>query len=370
MSTANVSLYESVSATTADATYYPMIADKTSGNTSSFTTSTLTHNPSTGNLSASKLVSTVATGTPPLYVASTTKVTNLNVELVDGYHADTASTVSTIAVRDASANIAASGFVGTHYGAAGITSGTISGTTTYNAGSVTSSGGILTSSASGSVGLSTDAGGSMSLGLTNGTASTPYIDFNTSTSAVDYNVRIQASGAATGVGAGTLTITANGGVSVQGTITPSANVTYDLGSSSKWWNKFYGVAMQSQYADLAENYQADRLYSTGFVLMFGGAEEVTLADANTTRVAGVVSTNPAHLMNGGLVGPNVVPLALTGRVPCRIIGPVKKGDMMISAGWGYAKATDTPQLGQVIGKALENFPMEEKGIIEIVVGRL
>jgi hypothetical protein len=120
---------------------------------------------------------------------------------------------------------------------------------------------------------------------------------------------------------------------------------------------------------LAENYQADRSYAPGTVLMFGGDQEVTAADTDTTRVAGVVSTNPAHLMNGGLSGVNVVPLALQGRVPCNVIGPVTKGDLMVSAGHGYAKVNNAAGVGQVIGKALVNFS-GAKGQIEIVVGRV
>ena len=103
--------------------------------------------------------------------------------------------------------------------------------------------------------------------------------------------------------------------------------------------------------------------------MFGGTQEVTVADADTTQVAGVVSTNPAHLMNGGLVGSNVVPLALQGRVPCNVIGPVKKGDMMVSAGFGFAKASTDPKVGTVIGKSLSDFT-GAKGQIEVVVGRV
>jgi hypothetical protein len=103
--------------------------------------------------------------------------------------------------------------------------------------------------------------------------------------------------------------------------------------------------------------------------MFGGAAEVTQADVETRAVAGVVSTNPAHLMNGGLTGTNVVPVALQGRVPCNVIGPVRKGDLMVSAGFGYAKSSDNPQIGQVIGKALCDFPSATKAVIEIVVGR-
>jgi len=123
-----------------------------------------------------------------------------------------------------------------------------------------------------------------------------------------------------------------------GSITPSANLSYDLGGSTTWWrnvyaNVFYGTSTSARYADLAENYQADKPYMASTVVMFGGAAEVTVADPDTTAIAGVVSTNPAHLMNGGLSGTNVVPVALQGRVPCQVIGPVRKGDLMVSAGF-------------------------------------
>jgi hypothetical protein len=86
-------------------------------------------------------------------------------------------------------------------------------------------------------------------------------------------------------------------------------------------------------------------------------------------VAGVVSTNPAHLMNGALTGPNVIPVAFTGRVPCMVVGPVAKGDLMVSAGFGYAKTNNSPAIGSIIGKALQDFPINAKGVIEVVVGR-
>lgn len=161
-----------------------------------------------------------------------------------------------------------------------------------------------------------------------------------------------------------------GNVWVTGNLMPGgANVTYNLGSTVNWWNTIYGVSTQARYADLAENYQADAQYEPGTVVEFGGEHEVTIATEGTRRVAGVVSTNPAHLMNGGLTGRNVVPLALQGRVPCKVIGPVKKGDLMVSAGFGYAKANNEPQIGQAIGKSLADFS-GAKGIIEVVIGRI
>lgn len=134
-------------------------------------------------------------------------------------------------------------------------------------------------------------------------------------------------------------------------------------------NLFQGTATSARYADLAENYLADKPYEPGTVLEFGGANEVTLAEDETRRVAGVVSTNPAHLMNSTLTGENVVALALQGRVPVKVRGVIKKGDMLVSGGGGYARPTHDPKLGTIIGKALEDFDGVE-GVIEVVVGRL
>jgi hypothetical protein len=134
-------------------------------------------------------------------------------------------------------------------------------------------------------------------------------------------------------------------------------------------NEMFGMAASARFADLAERYQADAAYEPGTVLEFGGEFEVTLANEDsTTRVAGVVSTDPAFLMNSKLEGNNVVPVALTGRVPCKVRGKIRKGDLMVVAGNGYARAEAKPGVGTIIGKALENFDGDE-GTIEVVVGR-
>jgi hypothetical protein len=167
---------------------------------------------------------------------------------------------------------------------------------------------------------------------------------------------------------GTLT-----GLTVSGTIAASTNNTINIGSAGAvfatvYATTFSGVSTTAKYADLAENYQADAVYTPGQVVMFGGTQEVTIASADATAVAGVVSTNPAHLMNGGLNGPNVVAVALQGRVPCNVIGPTRKGDLLVSAGFGYARVNNSPAVGTVIGKALVDFT-GVKGVIEVVVGR-
>ena len=131
-----------------------------------------------------------------------------------------------------------------------------------------------------------------------------------------------------------------------------------------------GTATQAEYADLAEMYAADAEYAPGTVVVFGGDAEVT-ADAEDAdrKVAGVVSTNPAHLMNSALEADHAVAVALTGRVPVKVTGTIAKGDMIVAAGNGVARAEADPKMGSVIGKALEDFDGAE-GVIEVVVGRL
>jgi hypothetical protein len=165
-------------------------------------------------------------------------------------------------------------------------------------------------------------------------------------------------------------ITVNSGAAVTAIVNGASNGVGNIGSSSTYFNTVFAKATSAQYADLAEMYCADANYPPGTVLVFGGDQEVTIARTPVdTRIAGVVSTNPAHLMNSTLDCEYAVELALTGRVPTFVVGPVRKGDMMVSAGNGHAQACATPVIGSVIGKALENFDGEQ-GIIEIVVGRL
>jgi len=141
------------------------------------------------------------------------------------------------------------------------------------------------------------------------------------------------------------------------------NLTYNPST-----NVLSTTATQAQYADLAEKYEADAEYEPGTVLHFGGEKEVAQCDVDhCTRVAGVVSTNPAHLMNGALEAEHVVELALVGRVPCKVTGTVKKGDLMVSAGNGRARAEANPKVGAVIGKALADS--EGDATIEVVVGK-
>ena len=170
------------------------------------------------------------------------------------------------------------------------------------------------------------------------------------------------------VGDGTLS---GGTHKFQGNIVPFSSNTYTLGTNTAWWTITYSKAVQAQYADLAENYTSDSDYAPGTVLVFGGEAEVTQSTAShDPRIAGVVSTNPAYLMNGAEPG---VPVALQGRVPCRILGPVSKGDRVVASHIaGVAQALDPQQYqpGCIIGKALQAIDSTDISIIEVVVGRL
>jgi len=161
-----------------------------------------------------------------------------------------------------------------------------------------------------------------------------------------------------------------GTVTVGNIVNSNGNAVGNIGSSSTYFNRIFAQATTALYADLAEIYSADAEYSSGTVVSFGGDLEVTKsAVEGDNRVAGVISENPSYLMNSGLEAEHRAAVALTGRVPTLVIGPVRKGDMMVSAGNGWARASATPAMGTVIGKALVNFD-GDSGIIEIVVGRL
>ena len=137
------------------------------------------------------------------------------------------------------------------------------------------------------------------------------------------------------------------------------------------WTLAAGSTLQATFADLAEFYESDQLYESGTVVVFGGEKEITTSPISTNRcVAGVVSENPAYLMNKECPG-IAVAVALQGRVPVKVIGQVIKGDLLVTSSVaGYAEVNNTPCVGSVIGKALSNKNNVEPGIVEVAVGRL
>jgi hypothetical protein len=132
-----------------------------------------------------------------------------------------------------------------------------------------------------------------------------------------------------------------------------------------------GRSTQAVYADLAENYSSDDQYEPGTVLIFGGTQEVTQSTtSHDPAIAGVVSTNPAYLMNSGQPG---IIVALTGRVPTWVQGPINKGDRVVSSDIpGVAECLNLSkyQPGCIIGKSLETIEHNQVKLIEVVVGRI
>ena len=139
------------------------------------------------------------------------------------------------------------------------------------------------------------------------------------------------------------------------------------GSGNFAANVINATVTQARYADLAEKYESDAIYEPGTVVVFGGDKEITITDlAEDARVAGVISTNPAYLMNVDSEG---LAVALRGKVPCKVVGRISKGDLLVTSSTpGYAMAGNTASLpATLIGKSLENKTDEDFGTIMIVV---
>ena len=193
------------------------------------------------------------------------------------------------------------------------------------------------------------------------------------------------------VGNGTLTMNVSGtGLSGSQTFTAnqSGNATFTVTSNATSANTastivardasgnftagvITATATAARYADLAERYAADAEYEPGTIVCLGGEAEVTQSTkALDKKVIGIVSTDPAYLMNKDLE--NSVAVALTGRVPCKVIGAVAKGDMLVSSATpGHAMAwheEGDPPYGSVIGKSIENKDSSAAGVIEVAVG--
>jgi hypothetical protein len=166
--------------------------------------------------------------------------------------------------------------------------------------------------------------------------------------------------------AATITTLTTAGITKSGT-----NAVGNIGQTDNRFNNVFARASSASYADLAEIYLTDSDYPAGTVVIFGGANEVTesteYADA---RLAGVISTNPAFVMNDNAEGQ---PIALQGRVPCSVVGNIQPGDLITTsniAGVGTKLDPADWRPGTVLGKALENYNSAEPGIIEVVVGRV
>jgi hypothetical protein len=157
---------------------------------------------------------------------------------------------------------------------------------------------------------------------------------------------------------------------------PSSANAISIGSSTLPFANVFatflrGTAITAQYADLAERFEADSSYPAGTVVALGGAKEITAAAEDLTEdVFGVVSTRAAFLMNGDAGNDQTHPaVAVQGRVPVRVTGQVKKGDRLVSAGAGLARAAQRSEITafNVIGRSLQDKTSAGEGTVEAIV---
>ena len=152
---------------------------------------------------------------------------------------------------------------------------------------------------------------------------------------------------------------------------PSQDNTYDIGAPNYQWKTIYGHTVEATYADLAERYEADTEYEPGTVVIFGGDKEITTTDTPADyRVAGVISTDPGLKLNSSAGDDKTHPyLALRGRVPCKVIGPVEKGDLLVTSDTpGHAKSVAGVDMGRsVFAKSLTHDTSDGAKIIEVAI---
>jgi hypothetical protein len=187
------------------------------------------------------------------------------------------------------------------------------------------------------------------------------------TGVVIINTANPATFGSTGLGLGT------GNLSLGNIFNNNANGVGNIGASGASFNTIFAKATSAQYADLAEMYLSDVTLHPGTVVEFGGSNEITISVTNhSSRVAGIISTRPSHLMNATLTGEHAYPVALTGRVPCTVIGKISKGDCLVSSDHpGAAQRLNSEKFvpGCIIGKALQDHDSDSIGTIEVAVGR-
>ena len=169
----------------------------------------------------------------------------------------------------------------------------------------------------------------------------------------------------------TAAITVNTNGLATAIINGAGNAIGNIGSSGSYFNRIFAQATTALYADVAERFAADDVYTPGTVVELGGSAEITKVKTDaSSAVFGVISTRPAFTMNGGAGEDDThPPVAMTGRVPVRVTGVVHKGDRLISAGDGIARAAGTNEATafNVIGRALVNKTDAGLGTVEAIV---
>ena len=184
------------------------------------------------------------------------------------------------------------------------------------------------------------------------------------------NVTIGVAGTANVVVISTTGVTTNG-LTVPSITKSGSNAVGNIGSSSNYFNQVFATATTALYADVAERFAADEVLVPGTVVELGGTQEITRSQTDLSEnVFGVISTRPAYTMNGGAGDDDTHPkVAMTGRVPVLVTGVVKKGDRLVSAGNGIARAAKPGEATafNTIGRSLVDKTTPKSGTIEAIV---
>ena len=143
-----------------------------------------------------------------------------------------------------------------------------------------------------------------------------------------------------------------------------------------WATNFMGTSSAAKYSDLAERYETDAVNAAGTIMVFGGDKEVTPSTTYAqTKIAGVISTDPAYMMNSDAGSDETHPyIALQGRVPCKVLGKVRKGDIIVTSeykgvGQSWLNEESDPRMTAYVGIAIEDKDTDGEGLVEVKVGK-
>jgi hypothetical protein len=329
----------------------------------------------TGNITAANFIGNVI---PPAggAVSTTGNITGGNI-LTGGLISATSTITSaanitggnvlTVGLVSATGNVYGANFVGNVVSPAGSnvsTTGNITGGNILTGGLVSATGNITGSYLLGNGSQLTGISAAVSVSqIQNGTS-------NASIGTSGGNLSIGIGGTANVVVIDTTTIYTNV-VSAQSIAHTGTNAVGNIGSSSSYFNRLFATATTALYADVAERFAADEVLEAGTVVELGGTQEITRSVTELSEnVFGVISTRAAYLMNGGAGEDDThPPVAMTGRVPVKVIGVIHKGDRLVSAGSGIARAAKPGEATSfnVIGRSLVDKLTPESGTIEAIV---
>lgn len=347
---------------------------------------------STGNITGGNLITTgFATATGNITGGNVNSLGLVSVTgNVIGGNINSAAAISAIGLITAGgnvtgANIVTNGIVtaaGNITGGNLLTSGQLTATGAVNATGNITGGNIITAgliTSTGNINSSANISGSFILGngsqLTGISAAVSVTKFVNGTSEGNIggsggNINFNVGGTANVV------VMSTTGIITSGLTTPSitksgSNAVGNIGSSSNYFNQVFATATTALYADVAERFAADDILPPGTVVELGGTQEITRSQTDLSEnVFGVISTKPAYTMNGGAGDDDTHPkVAMTGRVPVLVTGVVKKGDRLVSAGNGIARAARTGEATafNTIGRSLVDKATPESGTIEAIV---